>query len=167
MTGDVLWQFQTGAGADAPVSTYEVDGEQYVAILAGGNQYMGTASGDNLWAFKLGGTVKPAAAPRPPGPMPLPTERTEITLDAATLTAYAGAYEFQPGLAITISVENGQLAVALPGQNSQKTPLSAESATVFFAKSVNNLEVRFTKDEQGVVRLLFRQGGVELRATRK
>ena len=27
-TGEVLWKFQTGAGADAPVSTFEVDGEQ-------------------------------------------------------------------------------------------------------------------------------------------
>ena len=37
--GDVLWKFQTGAGADAPVATYEVGGEQYVAILAGGNPF--------------------------------------------------------------------------------------------------------------------------------
>src|SRR6185503_15445440 len=71
-TGDVLWQFQTGAGADAPVATYEVDGEQYLAILAGGNQFLGTQFGDNLWAFKLGGKVPPAPAPRPPGPAALP-----------------------------------------------------------------------------------------------
>ena len=35
--GKELWSFQTGAGADAPAMTYEVNGEQYVAILAGGS----------------------------------------------------------------------------------------------------------------------------------
>ena len=68
VTGDVLWKFQTGAGADAPVATYELGGEQYVAILAGGNQYMSSAMGDNLWAFKLGGTLPEATAPPLPGP---------------------------------------------------------------------------------------------------
>jgi len=64
--GNVLWQFQTGAGADAPVATYEVGGEQYVAILAGGNTFQLSARGDNLWAFKLGGAVP--ALPTPPEP---------------------------------------------------------------------------------------------------
>ncbi len=65
--GDLLWKFQTGAGADAPVATYEVGGEQYVAILAGGNGFLQSASGDNLWAFKLGGTLPPATPPPDPG----------------------------------------------------------------------------------------------------
>jgi PQQ-dependent dehydrogenase (methanol/ethanol family) len=64
--GDVLWSFQTGAGADAPVATYEVNGEQYVAILAGGNSFQLSKRGDNLWAFKLGGAVKPLPAPPEP-----------------------------------------------------------------------------------------------------
>ncbi len=165
-TGDVLWEFQTGAGADAPVSTYEVNGEQYVAILAGGNQYMGTASGDNLWAFKLGGAVKPQPAPRPPGPMPLPSERKEVAVPAAVLGDYVGTYELQPGFTLAIGLENGQLTITAPGNN-QAVPLFAESPTVFFAKIANNIELRFSKDDQGVVRLLFRQGGAELRAIRK
>jgi glucose dehydrogenase/plastocyanin len=57
-SGDVLWDFQTGSGiASAPV-TYEVDGEQYVAVFAAGstNPYGGSVTqGDSLWAFKLGG----------------------------------------------------------------------------------------------------------------
>jgi alcohol dehydrogenase (cytochrome c) len=64
--GDVLWSFQTGAGADAPVATYEVNGEQYVAILAGGNSFQLSQRGDNLWAFKIGGTVAPLTAPPEP-----------------------------------------------------------------------------------------------------
>ena len=64
--GDLLWQFQTDAGADAPLSTYEVDGQQYVAILSGGNNFQLSHRGDSLWVFKLGGTL--AEAPAPPAP---------------------------------------------------------------------------------------------------
>jgi len=64
--GDELWKFQTGAGANAPAVTYEIDGEQYVAILAGGNSLMFSQRSDLLWAFKLGGTVPEAPAPREP-----------------------------------------------------------------------------------------------------
>jgi quinohemoprotein ethanol dehydrogenase len=72
-TGDTVWEFQTGAGADAPVATYEIDGEQYVAILAGGNSFQLSQRGDNLWAFKLGGQVPQAAAPpEPPATQPVP-----------------------------------------------------------------------------------------------
>src|SRR5438046_7914204 len=55
--GNELWKFQTGAGANGPVSTFEVDGEQYVAVLSGGNNILLSARGDLLWVFKLGGTV--------------------------------------------------------------------------------------------------------------
>lgn len=64
--GKELWSFQTGAGADAPAITYEVNGEQYVAILSGGSSFQISQRGDNLWAFKLGGTVAPAPAPPEP-----------------------------------------------------------------------------------------------------
>jgi PQQ-dependent dehydrogenase (methanol/ethanol family) len=64
--GNELWSFQTGAGADAPVITYEAGGDQYVAILAGGSTFQLSQHGDNLWAFKLGGTVPPEAAPPEP-----------------------------------------------------------------------------------------------------
>ncbi|HXU48624.1 MAG TPA: PQQ-binding-like beta-propeller repeat protein [Candidatus Binatia bacterium] len=73
--GKELWSFQTGAGADAPVITYEVNGQQYVAILAGGNNFQLSGRGDNLWAFKLGGTLPPAAAPpAPPLTQPAATQ---------------------------------------------------------------------------------------------
>jgi plastocyanin len=54
-TGDLLWQFQTGAaGAAGNPSTYEIDGEQYVAVPAG----------NAVWAFKLGGTLASRPAPK-------------------------------------------------------------------------------------------------------
>ncbi|WP_160423220.1 PQQ-binding-like beta-propeller repeat protein [Agromyces seonyuensis] len=62
--GDVLWDFQTGSGiAGAPI-TYEIDGEQYVAVIAAGstNPYGGSiTAGDSLWAFKLGGDYRTAS----------------------------------------------------------------------------------------------------------
>ena len=55
-TGEVLWQFQIGlagrglsSGGRGPATTYEIDGEQYVAVPAG----------SSVWAFKLGGKLQP------------------------------------------------------------------------------------------------------------
>ena len=69
--GALIWEWQTGAGADAPAITYELDGEQYVAIAAGGVSIQTTsANGDEIWAFSLkgspGGRLKPFDPPRPP-----------------------------------------------------------------------------------------------------
>ena len=70
-TGERLWQWQTGAGADAPAITYEIDGTQYLAIAAGGVSIQTTsANGDLVWAFSLKGSpgdrLRPFAAPKPP-----------------------------------------------------------------------------------------------------
>jgi glucose dehydrogenase len=75
LNGNEVWSFQTGAGANAPAITYEVAGEQYVAILAGGNRaFQLSAPGDSLWAFKIGGTLPPAPAPpEPPTVEPMRT----------------------------------------------------------------------------------------------
>jgi glucose dehydrogenase len=68
-TGGELWTWQCGAGANTTPISYEVGGEQYIAILAGGNAglpYANVPVGSHLWAFKLGGTVGPASTPTPP-----------------------------------------------------------------------------------------------------
>jgi quinohemoprotein ethanol dehydrogenase len=52
-TGDVLWQFQTGQPGGGPAATYEIDGDQYVAV----------GLRNNVLAFRLGGTMKPLPAP--------------------------------------------------------------------------------------------------------
>lgn len=52
-TGERLWQFQTGAGVNAPPVVFSVNGREYVAVASGGNQQLGTASGDALFAFSL------------------------------------------------------------------------------------------------------------------
>ena len=52
-TGEPVWQFQTGQAGGGPAASYEIDGEQYVAV----------ALRNNVWAFKLGGALKPRPAP--------------------------------------------------------------------------------------------------------
>jgi outer membrane protein assembly factor BamB len=72
-TGRELWRFQAGSAISAGPITYAINGEQYVAIFAGGGSlpYGGSVPrGDALWAFKLGGTYRTASgsseAPAPP-----------------------------------------------------------------------------------------------------
>jgi quinohemoprotein ethanol dehydrogenase len=66
-SGEELWRFQTGFGADAPAATYEIDGEQYVAIAAGGSRDgPREARGDLVWSFKLGGRLNPLNGPPAP-----------------------------------------------------------------------------------------------------
>ena len=52
-TGDLLWQFTTDAGVNAPPISYEVDGTQYVAIASGGTPMFGNKPGDELLVFAL------------------------------------------------------------------------------------------------------------------
>lgn len=52
-TGEKLWTFQLGAGVNAPAVTYEVNGQQYIAVAAGGNFLQHSPRGDTLAIFKL------------------------------------------------------------------------------------------------------------------
>jgi PQQ-dependent dehydrogenase (methanol/ethanol family) len=52
-TGAVLWKFQTGAGVNAPPSSYTVDGRQYVVVAAGGNTQLNYKRGNTIIAFTL------------------------------------------------------------------------------------------------------------------
>ena len=65
-TGEELWRFQTGFGADAPAIIYEVDGDEYIAIATGSNSLGGSAYGDAVWAFSLKGQLGPLWPPPPP-----------------------------------------------------------------------------------------------------
>ena len=85
--GKKLWSFAAQTGVVAPPVTYTVDGEQYIAVLAGwGGAYALSVDGDlinrkapvrnisRLLVFKLGGTAKlppePALADLPLDPPP-------------------------------------------------------------------------------------------------
>ena len=58
-TGKKLWGFQTGAGANTTATVFEDEGEEKVAIYAGGNSLGATAHGENFWVFSLKGTMEP------------------------------------------------------------------------------------------------------------
>ncbi len=64
-TGKQLWQFNTGSGIIGSPITWEMDGEQWVAVVSGwggavplwggdvAKMHMGITQGGSLWAFKL------------------------------------------------------------------------------------------------------------------
>jgi alcohol dehydrogenase (cytochrome c) len=57
-TGKELWHFQTGAGANTTATVFEDEGEEKVAIYAGGNSLAATPHGENFWVFSLKGTME-------------------------------------------------------------------------------------------------------------
>ena len=61
-SGDQLWKFQTGAGVNAPASTFEHKGKQKVVVYSAGNLFAGSSPGDSVWLFSLDGKMGPVAA---------------------------------------------------------------------------------------------------------
>jgi quinohemoprotein ethanol dehydrogenase len=90
-SGQRLWQFQTGAGANAPAMSYMVNGQQYVAVAAGGNFQLDFPRGDTLWVFSLNGTIGPVAAP--------PAPATQVAATARSVSAVTiEDFDFNPGV---------------------------------------------------------------------
>jgi len=52
-TGKKLWEFQCGAGVNAPAVSYTVNGKQYVAVAAGGNTQLDFKRGNSVFVFAL------------------------------------------------------------------------------------------------------------------
>jgi alcohol dehydrogenase (cytochrome c) len=144
-SGELLWQFQTGSDESGPVAVYQAGGQEYVAALAS----------SALWAFKLGGSVAPLAAPPPP-----PTESsfrgkveaTDHIQIGAVLTDnraivkvidYANEYTYKPlrakvkaGASVTWT-NTGKLphsATAVDGSWTTGEIAPGQSATVKFDK---------------------------------
>jgi quinohemoprotein ethanol dehydrogenase len=78
--GTKLWEFQTGAGMNAPVSVFEHGGKEYVVAYSAGNLFAASAKGDSLWLFALDGTLPPA---QPPPAAMLAVSATQGDADAA------------------------------------------------------------------------------------
>ena len=51
--GKKLWSFQAGAGVNSPPVSYVVDGKQYIAVAAGGNNQLNFKRGNNIIVFSL------------------------------------------------------------------------------------------------------------------
>jgi quinohemoprotein ethanol dehydrogenase len=98
-SGEVLWRFQTGFGADAPPIAYEVDGEQFVAIATGGNQQSGSAFGDAVWAFSLKGQLSPLWPPPPPATIAGPIGPIVPSPEKINIGANNVEYSFFPARA--------------------------------------------------------------------
>ena len=74
-TGEKLWSFKTETGVVAPPISFELDGQQYVAISVGGNALGGyyAPNYSRMLVFGLGGNVKlPPAEPYTPPPLDPP-----------------------------------------------------------------------------------------------
>ena len=56
--GKRLWEFQTGAGMNSPVSVFEYEGDQYVVAYSAGNLFAATTRGDSVWLFSTKGTMR-------------------------------------------------------------------------------------------------------------
>ena len=80
--GNVLWDFQTDGGINAPASTFLYKGTQYVVVFAGGTSSARSKPNDGVWLFSLEGTMASlprgsadAAATIPHGPPMFPPTR--------------------------------------------------------------------------------------------
>jgi quinohemoprotein ethanol dehydrogenase len=92
--GKRLWSFQTHRGVLAGPITYRVNGEQYVAVMAGYGGSMGMASASDfekrkmpnglIVAFKLGGTAQ--LPPYTPVPLDKPSPSSERFTSAQIAT---------------------------------------------------------------------------------
>jgi PQQ-dependent dehydrogenase (methanol/ethanol family) len=89
-TGKELWNWQAGHGITAAPITYTADGQQYVAVLAGGARIPQHSDlGDSLWAFRIGGGLSQASPP-PPVPGRLPVDAPAVAGTAAHDTVVLG-----------------------------------------------------------------------------
>jgi glucose dehydrogenase len=52
-TGKILWQFNTGAGVNAPPIGFTLDDEEFIAVAAGGSALWGSPQGDAVFVFGL------------------------------------------------------------------------------------------------------------------
>ncbi|SCK50609.1 PQQ-dependent dehydrogenase, methanol/ethanol family [Variovorax sp. HW608] len=52
-TGKKLWEYQCGAGVNAPAVSYSVNGKQYIAVAAGGNTQIDFKRGNSVVVFGL------------------------------------------------------------------------------------------------------------------
>ena len=94
-TGTKLWEFQTGAGMNAPVSTFEHRGRQYVAAYSGGH-VQGGPRGDSVWLFALDGTLEQVPPAQQSTPRLTSNANIEVSLEAGE-TAYFNSCVFCHG----------------------------------------------------------------------
>ena len=93
----------------------------------------------------------------------IPDETKEIKIDHDVLVSYCGKYEWQPGMLVTISIENDQLFVSAP--ELPKTPMVPVTTTEFDVKAVS-ARITFVIDSGRVSKMKVQMGGGEQIAMR-
>ena len=129
--------------------SYYPDTRAVVVVLANINGPLADLLGSQLGALVHGDRIT------------LPSERTEISVPAATLQKYTGTYQLSPTTVITIALDGNQLTAQMTGQPGN--PIVPESDTRFFLKIVD-AQIEFAADASYLV---LHQNGRELKATRK
>lgn len=132
---------------------YYPDSHITIAVLGNVNGPAPDAIGSALGTLANGGSVQ------------LTSERHEISVPAATLSAYVGTYEMMPSANLMVTLDGDHLMAQLSGQ--QKFQLFPESETRFFVKVVD-AQVDFVKDASGAVtQAVLHQNGRDMKATKK
>jgi alcohol dehydrogenase (cytochrome c) len=73
--GRRLWEFQTGAGVNAPASVFEYEGAEYVAVYSGGSLFAGATRGDSVFLFSLKGALTSSSGNSPQTRAAAPAEQ--------------------------------------------------------------------------------------------
>jgi quinohemoprotein ethanol dehydrogenase len=131
-SGETLWEFQTGAGMNAPVTVFEHKGEQYVLAYSAGNTLGPSPHGDGVWLFSLQGTVGEAL---PPGaeqvqrnvtvPAPGPADLAAGALVYNSMCAACHGEEGRGGHGGGISlanVDSTELVISIVNQGRNRMP---------------------------------------------
>ena len=81
-SGDQVWSAYVGTGVLAPPITYEIDGQQYVSIMAGwGGAFVPRyRSGGRLYTFSLNGATPVATRPAPEAVTAIPFEANAASI---------------------------------------------------------------------------------------
>jgi alcohol dehydrogenase (cytochrome c) len=122
-TGQKIWEYQTDAAVFTTATTFEHEGEQYVAFLSGGS-LLGGGGNDSFWLMSLNGTMEslpkpePAAAgPRGPGGPPPQVAAAPPAPPPAREADLASGEEIFRAICVTCHGERGEgthLGAALP-----------------------------------------------------
>jgi len=97
--------------------------------------------------------------------VPLPPERTQVTVAPGILAQYMGTYAESSGREWVVTLEGNQLMIQRTLR--EKAPLFAESETKFFLKATNG-DFEFVKDDKGDATYLFMyDGGAPTQLIRK
>jgi len=100
----------------------------------------------------------------------IPREPVAVKVDAKTLDAYVGDYEWAPTMVTKVRRDGDALSEEMPGQGT--SPLAAESETTFFfpgaAASGDGTRIVFVRDAAGrVTHYLYLEYGATDRRVRK